>query len=79
MYYMDDPHTSQVLLHPKVGLHYHPGMVLANDIDEGIVVEHPIGSVCILLLFVLYCFVFHFVFILNLTDTMYSKTNVERS
>ena len=45
MYYMDDPHTSQVLSHSKVGLHYHPGMVLGNDIDEGIVVEHHIGSV----------------------------------
>ena len=51
MYYMDDPHTSQVLSHSKVGLHYHPGMVLGNDIDEGIVVEHHIGSVRTIVVF----------------------------
>ena len=49
MYYMDDPHTSH-LSHSKVGLHYNPGMVLGNDEDEGIVVEHPLGAVCIVLL-----------------------------
>ncbi len=62
MYYLEDPHPSQVLhggQRGKQGLHYNPGMVLHPadlESDEGIVMDHftyrsSVGQSCTLFIF----------------------------